>query len=174
MRERLPFYKHIHAKWHATTPPSPLSLCLSLSTREWLTLLLFRLARSGWCLDLLAVLALLLGQVRVCIVVAQARAVLVALPTDWHTHTRSQKNVIVMAAHSYYRAKRPKMEPQKCAVQYAITRQPASFKKNVICTRFIFGWRASSKLIHWKWAFAQWAMASRKLQSTHEAAKKKK
>lgn len=69
----------------------PLSLCLSLSTREWLTLLLLRLARSGWCLDLLAVLALLLRQVRMCIVVAQARTVLVALPTDWHTHTVIQK-----------------------------------------------------------------------------------
>ena len=110
-----------------------LSLCLSLSTREWLTLLLLRLARSGWCLDLLAVLALLLGQVGVCIVVAQARTVLVALPTDWHTHTRSYKSVTVKAAHTKYRPKRP-------------TAGFVTFEKRIF-TWLIFDWRASSKLI---------------------------
>ena len=41
------------------------------------------LTGSGRSFDLFAVFALLLRQVGVCVVVAQARAVLVALPTDW-------------------------------------------------------------------------------------------
>lgn len=87
-----------------------------------------------------------------------------------HTHT-SYKIVTVMTANSNYRPKRLKVEPLNFTVHHP-TAGFVNFLK-LAFTWLISEWRAS-KLVQPMWALAQWAIASRKLQSTNGAASQKK